>query len=91
MRKPQVTRKIRQTAVRYVINSSGKPEVHATLLIGVLTDEKKILEKVREKFPDVEIVGVMEHKVIEKLYGMAEADFLQHAKELDPKTRKALN
>lgn len=91
MRKPQVTRLIRQTAVRYVVKQEGRPETHATLLTGVITDEKKILKKIREKFPDREIVGIMDHDVIKKLYGMPEDEFLKYAKELDPKTRKALN
>lgn len=91
MRQPQVTRQIRQTAVRYVIKKDGRPETHATLLPGVITDEKKILKKIRDKFPDREIVGIMDHDVIKKLYGMPEDEFLKYAKELDPKTRKALN
>ena len=55
-------------------------------------DKKKLFNKVKEMIDtdQLKAVNITSAEEVETLYGMSEEDFIAHAKELDPSTRKAL-
>ena len=60
---------------------------------GNFDDEKKLfkaVEKVANLEEGIKLVHIIESTKVEKLLGMPEADFIAHAVELDPETRKRL-
>lgn len=61
-------------------------------IISSEVDEKKMLKDVKKLY-DTEtftIVKITSYNRIDRLYGMWEEDFIAHAMELDPKTRKPI-
>lgn len=55
-------------------------------------DEKKMLKALQKEFDtdSFKVVHIVDHEIIETLYGMPEQDFLSQAKVLDPETRQPI-
>ena len=93
-RLPMITRTIKTTKVNVLcmdINSC-EPFNKDIVLPRTFKDEKKLMAKVHELIDNDEVKAVhITHRAeVETLYGMTEQDFIEHAVELDPETRKAL-
>ena len=93
-RKPMVTRTIVTTKVNVLCLDiqSAEPFNKVVTLPRTYKDEKKLLKKVEEvvNTDDVKAVHIVDKEEVETLYGMTEQDFIEHAVELDPETRKAI-
>ncbi len=93
-RKPMVTRTFEtmQLEVMTVDITTSKVSNTICTLSRVIDDSKKLEKAVREHFEEgnEKFVAIVDKKIITKLYGMSESDFLKYAVELDPETRKAL-
>lgn len=94
MRKPMVTRSFELTVsvVMFVETTSQKVYFKEVETPRTYSDPEKLLKVIRanEENETHKIVCVQSSKVITKLYGMSESDFLKYSVELDPETRKAL-
>ena len=62
---------------------TGKPPRAAQCV----ENEKALLNKLKNRYETdlYKIVAITDTKVIEKLYGMSEEDFIEYAKELPPR------
>ena len=93
-RKPMVTRTFEVTElVLMVCNTTTASVEDMNFTISrTYTDADKLLKAVRESVETatLKVVTIKEKKIVSKLYGMSENDFLKYAIELDPTTRKAL-
>ena len=93
-RKPMVTRSFELTVsvVMFVETTSQKVYFKEVETPRTYTDNDKLLKAIREteETETHKIVCIQSSKVITKLYGMSESDFLKYSVELDPETRKAL-
>lgn len=94
MRKPMITRTIKTTKVNVLcldVNSC-EPFNKSVILPRTFKDEKKLFAKVQElvNTDEVKAVHLVDVAEVETLYGMTEQDFIEHAIELDPETRKAI-
>lgn len=91
-RKPMVTRTIITTKVIVLCLdvNSAEPFNETVTLPRTYKDDKKLLKSVEEVIntDTVKAVHIVDKKEIETLYGMAERDFINNAKILDPATRK---
>lgn len=96
MREAMVTRTIVGTkALCMVVDINAGETMTKQYTIGAtFKDDGKLfkaLEKVVNNSEEgIKLVHVIESETVEKLLGMAEADFIAHAVELDPVTRKRL-
>ena len=94
MRKPMITRTIKTTKVNVLCCDVNSCELFnkAVVLPRTFKDEKKLLAKVHELVDtdEVKTVHIVDVAEVETLYGMTEQDFIEHAIELDPETRKAI-
>lgn len=61
-------------------------------VVSTTTDEAKMLKDIKKLYDTDTFVNVkvQDYKVIEKMYGMYEEDFISHAMMLDPNTRKPI-
>lgn len=95
MRKPQVTRTIKTTiATVLCLNvENAEPFNHTVELARTYKDEKHLMKAIREKVDSetVKAVHLVSVDVKEALYGMYEDEFIEHAKELPPRTVKEHN
>lgn len=90
-RKPMVTRTIvtTQATVMCLDTEKGTVANEVITLPRTYADEKKLLKAVQETLAEtVKAVHVIEQNTVETLYGMSEQEFIEHATELDPATRK---
>ena len=72
--------------------TTGTPCLRVVILPREFKDDKKLLQEV-EKIVNSDIlkaVHITSKTTNETLYGMSEADFIEHAMKLDPVTRKPL-
>lgn len=94
MRKPMVTRSFDLTVsvVMFVDTTSTKVYFKEVETPRTYTDNNKLLKVIRatEENETTKVVAIQSTKVVSKLYGMSESDFLKYSVELDPETRKAL-
>ena len=84
-----VTRTISFTEVSVIsMNIETVTPKHEVIRIaGVFDNEKSLLKKLKNRYETdlYKIVAITDTKVIEKLYGMSEEDFIEYAKELPPR------
>ena len=95
-REAMVTRTIVGTkALCMVVDINAGETMTKQYTIGsTFKDEQKLfkaLEKVVNTEDGIKLVHILESETVEKLLGMPEADFIAHAVELDPETRKRLS
>lgn len=88
-----ITRTVVGTSITAKVVSKTTDEVKTFtgVVSKVVSDDKaatKELAKVIDS--DLVIINIVSIDKVEKLYGMAVADFMAHAVELDPTTRKPL-
>lgn len=92
MRNPIVTRTIKTTVatVLCIDVEKAEPFNYTVELARTYKDEKHLMRAIREKVDtdDVKAVHVVSIDVKEALYGMDEDDFIEHAKELPPRTKE---
>lgn len=95
MRKAMVTRTIESTRVNALCLDiqTAEPMNKEFNLSGTFKDESKLLKAVQKAFDTDElmVVHIVDSEVVNTLYGMDENEFLAHATELDPKTRKPIS
>ena len=93
-RAKMVTRTITATKVEAQIVTISASEITTinVTVSGEFDDTEKLLKAVKKQTEtaDIKVLQILTSEKVEKLYGMLETDFLAHAKELDPETRKAL-
>lgn len=93
-RKPMVTRTILTTEVNVLCLdvTTAEPFNKVITLPRTYKDEKKLMKVVEEAVntETVKAVHVVSKHEVETLYGMSEAEFIAHAVELDPETRKQI-
>ena len=92
-RKPMVTRTITSTKVTVmaVDLANGDEVVNKTFIMPLTyADNEALLKAVKKNHESdaLVIVKVVDAKKQEELYGMEEAEFIAHAKVLDPEKRK---
>lgn len=92
MRKPMVTRTIKSTVATVLCLDveKGVPFNYTVELARTYKDEKHIMKAIKEKVDtsDIKAVNLVSVDVKEVLYGMYEEDFIEHAKELPPRTKE---
>lgn len=93
-RKPMVTRTIITTKVNVLCLDIQTSEPFNTVITLPRTykDEKKLMKVVEEAIntDTIKAVHVVDKEEVQTYYGMTEAEFIAHAVELDPQTRKEL-
>jgi len=92
-REKMVTRTILSTkATVMAVDIPNGETVNQTYDVsGTFKDDAALLKavkKVYEKEGELAIVAVVEKQTVEALYGMTEVEFLQHAKQLPPRTKE---
>lgn len=91
-RKPMITRTIKTTVATVLCLDVEKAEPlnYTVELARAYKDEKHLMKAIREKVDtaEVKVVHLVSVDVKEALYGMYEDDFIEHAKELPPRTKK---
>ena len=94
-RKPMVTRTITTTKCTLLCVDTVNGEAYNDSIIVPRTysDEKKLIKVVRSLYntDEREAVKVIATEVIETLYGMSEADFIQHAEILPPRSAQSVD
>lgn len=94
MRKPMVTRSFDLTVsvIMFVETTTQKVYFKEVETPRTYTDNEKLLKVIRstEETDTIKVVAIQSSRVVTKLYGMSENDFLKYSVELDPETRKAL-
>lgn len=90
-RVPMVTRTIKTTKVTVLAMELEKAEPfnRTIVLTGTYKDDNKLMKAVEELFElDKEKpVHIVDKQVVEQLYGMEEAEFVKHAKVLEPRVK----
>ena len=85
-----VTRTILSTSATVLClnTETAEPFNETVLLAGTFKDSKSLLKAAKDavETDEVSVCKVVNVEVETKLYGMTEADFLSHAKELPPRT-----
>ena len=93
-RKPMVTRTIVTTKVNVLcLNLTTCEPFNLDLILPrTYKDDKALMKKVSEQVDNDEqkAVHITATEEVETVYGMTEQDFIEHAVELDPETRKAI-
>lgn len=93
-RKPMVTRSIKSTVVNALCLNveTAEPSNESFELARTYATEDKLMKALKENYETetLKIVHVVDTHEKETLYGMSENEFMKHAVELDPATRKAL-
>ena len=94
MREQMITRTINATQVTILAVELDTAETfNETLVVPRVYKDDKKLERVVSKMFDDETrkaVHIVDKKVINKLMGMTEEDFIKNAVELDKETRKRI-
>lgn len=94
-RKPMVTRTATTTKVNVLCLeiATAEPFNKDVILPRTYKDEKKLMKKVEELIntDTVKAVHVVSKEEVQTLYGMDEQYFIEHAKILDPLTRKEID
>ena len=88
-RERMVTRTINFTEVSVISMNieTVTPQHEVIRIAGVFDNDKALLNKLKNRYETdlYKIVAITDTKVIEKLYGMSEEDFIEYAKELPPR------
>lgn len=95
-KKYQFTRTVsKQTVTALVFDKvNAEPMNRVYVLAEPITDTARLERKVAkmvETDSNLKLIEVVDSYIEEKCYGLTAEDFMAHAVELDPKTRKALN
>lgn len=89
MRKPMVTRTMKTMKVNVLCLNieTAEPFNSEVVLPRVITDQKKLMDKVHELVDNeqVKAVHIVDTETVETLYGMTEEDFIQMAEILPPR------
>lgn len=82
--------KVTKATVMVVDIASCEVETRVTLLSGWFTDYDNLLDKCKNKLetPQLKVVSVTYKEEFEKLYGIPENEFIDHATELKPRINK---
>lgn len=95
MREKMVTRSMKVTEATTLMVNLDTLETEQTVISmpNTYKDDKALMKALTKAYDgsNFKPVHVMSTQVIEKLYGMSEKSFMDNAKELDPKTRKAFD
>ena len=93
-RKPMVTRTVTTTKAIVLCMDLEKcePFNKEVTLPRTFPNEKKLMKAVEDvvNVDNIKAVHVVSSEEVNKLYGMEEQYFIDHATELDPETRKVL-
>ena len=93
-RKPMITRTLISTkATVMCLNvETAEPTTEVFELARTYKDNDKLMKSLKAQYEteDTKLVHIVDVTEVEKLYGMSETDFMLHAVELDPTTRKPL-
>lgn len=89
MRKPMVTRTMKTMKVNVLCLNveTAEPFNREVILPRVITDSKKLMDKVHEVVDsdEVKAVHVVDTETVETLYGMTEEAFIEMAEILPPR------
>ena len=86
-----ITRSKASLELKVMVANTETKAVETITKVIPKVDEKKIQKEVEKTLADnLKFVAVEESKEVEKLYGLDEAIYMEHAIELDPVTRKPL-
>ena len=91
MKKPMVTRtiKVHHVSVMCVSLDTAETFTETVTITGKLKSHEKIVMAWNaENGDNVKAVQVIGVKTEEKLYGMLETEFIEHAQEMKPRTKK---
>ena len=92
MRESMVTRTVLGTKVTALAMDTNNCEASNVTyeIVGKHTNDEKLLKKVRKEHDteDFKIVKIVDVEPFEKRYGMKESDFIAHADELEPLTKR---
>ena len=81
-----------EVTAKVVSRTTDEVQLYTTVISKAVDNEKDAIKHVSKVIPeDLVIIRIEKLEKIEKLYGMTVADFMSHAVELDPNTRKPLN
>ena len=82
--------KVTKATVMVVDTASCEVETRVALLSGWFTDDDKLLNECKNQLETqlLKAVSVTYKEEFEKLYGMSENEFITHATELEPRTKK---
>ena len=94
-RERMVTRTISFTEVTVITMNieTVTPQHEVIRIAGVSDNEKVLLNKLKNRYETdlYKIVAITDTKVIEKLYGMSEEEFIEYAKELPPRNCQTMS
>ena len=88
-----ITRTVLGTLITAKVVNKYTDEVglHSAVVSKVVAEEKDAAKALAKVLPEeFVIINVVSMEKVENLYGMTVADFMAHAVELDPQTRKPL-
>ena len=88
-----ITRTVLGTLItaKVVDKNTDEVKLHTAVVSKVVTEEKDAVKALAKVLPeDLVIINVVSLEKVENLYGMTVADFMAHAVELDPQTRKPI-
>lgn len=92
MRESMVTRTILGTKVTVLAMDTNtcNPSNVTYEIGGQHTNDEKLLNKVRKEYDteDFKVVKIVDVEPFEKRYGMKESDFIAHAVELEPLSKR---
>lgn len=95
-RKYAVTRTVEKTvATALIFDKTTAEPSNVTVTLGHKLNDAAAIEravrKIVEADSDIKLIEVVDSTTSTQLLGITEEDFLAHAVNLDPKTRKPLN
>lgn len=89
-----ITRTVLGTTItaKVVNKETDEVSLYTAVVSKVVTEEKDAIKALSKVLPENLItISIVSCEKVENLYGMTVADFMAHAIELDPQTRKPLN
>lgn len=93
-RTPMVTRTLISTRVNVLCLDvlTAEPTNQTFDIARTFKDEDKLMKALKAEYEtdSLKLVHIVDTTTVEKLYGMTETEFMNHARELDPATRKAI-
>lgn len=92
VRERMVTRTITSTTAKILCCdvTTCETTIQSFCITGETVDKEQLLKAVKKEYETdtFKLVAITETETHEELYGMLESDFIQHAKKLNPATRK---
>lgn len=88
-----ITRTVLGTTItaKVVNRNTDEVSLYTSVVSKVVTEEKDAVKALAKVLPEeLVIINIVSCEKVENLYGMTVADFMAHAVELDPQTRKPL-